>query len=115
MTENKTITTPSGNVVIFKSFLSGFDQRAYRRVLLQMNDDAANKGEILDKMEDAILQACVVSLDGSVEDVVSRICALDAADYEIILKESNELMEGFSKKKDEILSGSMKTGSEETK
>lgn len=113
MEKNKTIKTPSGNSVELKAYFTGYDQRAYRRVLLSLDNE--KKADSIEAIEDAMLKACVLSIDGSNENVVDKILNLDDVDSEFVLDECRKIVEVISKKKVITLDGNMKTGSEDTK
>ena len=96
MEKIKTIKTPSGNSVELKAYFTGYDQRAYRRVLLNLDD--TKKADSIEALEDAMLKACVIIIDGSTENMVDKIMNLDEADTEFIIDECKSVIEIISKK-----------------
>lgn len=111
VSETKIITTPGGAKVTLKTHFTGQDHRAYRRVLLAL--DEARKADSLEALEDAMLDACLIEVNGSSENMREAVMKLDGADTEIILKECSDIVEVVTKKKAEILIGNTKTGSTE--
>lgn len=95
-----------------KAYLTGRDQREYKKVLLSMLGDENNPDNI-DKSENVMLKAIIISVDGDKENIVERLLEMPVWDYEFALKAATEVMEGISKKKDELLSTSTTTGSED--
>lgn len=112
--ENQTFKTEDGKEVVFKETLNGYDQRAYRKVLINIGEDGVNKAESLEVLENAVIQTTILSFDGSTEDILNRVLLLPAWEYEKIVSLANEIITEFTKKKALKLNGNTKTGSEGT-
>lgn len=117
ISETKTLKTPSGeHTIIVKSYLTGEDRRAARRVILKMYDDGKNgKVEGVEEVENDAITRVVLEVDGSSENVVERVLKFRADDYDFIIDTVNQISEGMDKKKEKKSGTSTKTSSEEEK
>lgn len=109
--ENKTITTPSGHEVVLKGYLTGKDHRDFRMVLVSLGD--ISKSEGIQNVENALINACVVSLDGSSENLLENLLALPVEDYTAVVESAQEVIQSLTKKKEAISTGNTTTGSKE--
>ena len=108
---NKTITTPNGTSVELKGWLSGRDQREFRKTLVSL--DNISKAESLELVENIVLSTVVVSVGGSTENILDAVLNLPSEDYSFVLDESNQIIQGLTKKKEEISSSDITDGSKE--
>lgn len=109
--ETKKITTPAGYTAEIKGYLSGRDQREFRKTLVSMDD--LSKAQNLENVENTIITTCVISLDDSTENVLERCLDLPSQDYQFILDSAQETIQSLTKKKEATSTGSTTTGSEE--
>ena len=97
--ETKQITTPSGNVVVLKTYLTiGEVNEALRVIFKNREVDATGINKIpmvvgIERNLQLVL-AAVVSIDGSAENLADRVSALRLADYNAIFAEVKDLSEG---------------------
>lgn len=103
--ETKEITTPvSQNKIVLKAWITGREKRAISQVYLDgANFDTNNvdkdgalknasfKGDIVNKAQDATINAIAVSFDGLTEKVLDSILDLRAEDFEFIVAEINKI------------------------
>lgn len=115
--ETKELKTPTGeHTILIKSFLTGEDRRANRRLILKINDDG--KGETvegIEEAEDGLIKQIVLKVDDSEEDIIPRILKFKAEDYDFVFKTITDISQGLDKKKESTSSGSTNPSSEEQK
>lgn len=108
--ETQTITTPvSKQEVVINTYLTGREKRQLQNVFLQgdlaFNPDSKNvtgiNFSLIDKEQDLAWSLVVVSIDGSKEDVVTKILDMRAEDYDFIVANVNAIRKdkNFEEKK----------------
>lgn len=109
-----TVKTPSGEHTLeHKAYLTGEDVRTNRRLFLKLNDEGkGGKVEALEASEDALMNEIIVSIDGSTEDITSRVVKMRAQDYLFVLGLVNDISRGIDEKKEKTSDGSTPTTSE---
>jgi len=112
--ETITITTPKEqHKVVLKAYLIGREKRAIHAVFLkdvqietgvQVGSQPSMKGikgSVVEEAENVALEAIVVSIDESKENIVDRVLDMHAKDYQYIVGEINKITEDsdFEEKK----------------
>jgi hypothetical protein len=109
--DTQELTTPSGHRVIARTYLTGADKRANRRIILDMSSDGKPTADAIDTAENSLISQVIVSIDDVSEDVVDKVLSLPGADYDFIIDTINEVAAGVDKKKEVTSAGSIKTTS----
>lgn len=109
--ETRLFETKNGHKAVLKTYVTGGEFRAISDVYLNaMNmkvgsdgtpDMHVNAGVIKD-MQDKAIETIVVSLDGSEENVLSRVLELPKNEFDEIAKAVDEVKDGLDDKKKEI-------------
>lgn len=112
--ETKIVTSPSGNKIELKTYITGREKRELTNIYFESKIDynAETKdvkgfnAAIVDKAQDLAFRLIIVSIDGKKDgadgfSVVSAILDMRSADYEFIVAEVNKVTEdkGFEQKK----------------
>ena len=93
-----------------RSYLTGKDKRDYRKVLVDLNRDGkAGTAEALDAAENLMIVSIVKEIEGSTENIVDRVIAMPAPDYDLVLEQVAEVFNGLDKKKETTSDTSTKT------
>ena len=112
---NKEITSPAGTRFEIRSFLTGFEQRAYRKLLNGLDDsDDVSK---IDGIEDLFIKTYVVSVDGKTFDTddekIKYILEKPSTEVNFVVSNITEMInDSLGKKNEETLNGSTSDGSE---
>ena len=95
--ETKELTTPGGRKVVTKTYLTGREVDGVLKELLK-DREAGDKPTLpmLVGLErnNKLIEAAVVSFDGSAENIFERIQDLPASEKTFLLKEVQELANG---------------------
>lgn len=115
--EMQTIQTPSGKHTLeLRNVVTGRQKRKYRGSLIAISTDGqSNTADGYDRLENAMIEMVVASLDGSSEGVVDKILDMEAKDYDFVIEKVTEVFSGLSPKEQGISSTSTKTGTPEEK
>lgn len=109
--ETKNITTPSGVLVVLKTFLTGGEANKLKELLfadvkLGMDDLAAGAAKLADvpasviaQQEKEALKLAVVSIAGAADKVIERLEQLPEADYNFVVEEVNKIRAPFKREK----------------
>jgi hypothetical protein len=109
--ETATFTTPSGDSVVIKTYLTGREKRDITNASLpkSINYSAASEGEaqldlaeITNRGEDAVIKNIVVSINGKTEteiDFVSAILDMRSEDADAVLQKIKEVADGLTTEK----------------
>lgn len=100
--ETKKIITPSGKEVELKTYLTAGEEKELRLVFLKgtkMDIDMETQkpifkdvsGAIADDAENKLIEIMLVSLDGSKENILSRILELRKEEFDFIVEEINKI------------------------
>ena len=101
--ETKEITTPiSGSKVVLKTWLTGKEKRQITSVYLndlqvEKSDGSEEEpslkvtGDMLQKSQDAAIEALIVSIDESTEKVLDTLLDLRDEDFQFVLNEINKI------------------------
>ena len=101
--ENKVFTTPGGHELVLKTFLTAREVNGVLSELFKSQEVSADEAKsgsprisLLVGLQRNIklVEAAVVSLDGSVENLADRLQDLPASEYTAILNEVKALAEG---------------------
>lgn len=104
--ETKEITTINGHKIVMHTYITGFEKRAISEALFSeasMNPNGNEmivsglKGNAVFKSENEALRLIIVSVDGSTEDIVTKVLSLRSEDADDVLKAINEVTEGKKK------------------
>lgn len=108
--ETHTIVTPvKGHIVILKSWING---REKQKIDGTMFNNISTEGEgdqmrpkmsesMIASRENASIGCVVLSVDGNSDDVINQVLEMRAKDYEFVLKQVEEVIEGnFDEKKE---------------
>lgn len=108
-TETKVLITPVGqHKILVRSYLTGEDRRANRRLILQLMDEGkSGKVEALEAAEDATMKQVIIDIDGDKENIVERVLKMQADDYGFVIDAVNEIVNGLPKKKEETSDGNI--------
>ena len=111
--ETKEFKTQSGeHVVIAKAYLTGYDKRAYRKVLIDLQTSGkGGTAEGLDEADDVTIKTIVISVDGDT-NVLDKVLGMRSDDYEEVMDYIKLILNGDDKKK-VISDTSTKTSSQE--
>jgi hypothetical protein len=91
--KTKTVTTPSGATVELKEYLTAGE-------FLDLNEESEKNGDTKTQAAKRIVEAAVVSIDGSKENIPSALRELSIGDYVFLNKEVADLVNGnFPKEK----------------
>lgn len=104
MSENKKIVTPLGKELELKPFLTAREYRQIRSVYVEamkttVTDGAVTpvadfNGAVVDQAEDRLIQATVVSYDGSAENILERILQSPLEESNFIIESCNKVVAG---------------------
>lgn len=92
----KTFNTPFANQIIeIKTYITGREKRQINGVYLnnnlEVNKDTQDikgiNGDMIDKAQDLALEIIVVSIDGSVEDIINKILDMREVDFSAVVQE----------------------------
>ena len=94
-------STPKGNTVLVKEYITGRDMNEYRKIAFSsmrvsnLDPKSGTSNTEFDtsmilQQEEKALQLTVLELNGSSENVLQRIMDLPSDEYEHIVKEVNE-------------------------
>ncbi len=109
--ETKNLTTPSGVLVVIKSFLTGGEANKLKELLFAdikvSMDDLASGGAKLESVPASVISAqekealklAVVSIAGAADKVIEKLENLPEADYNFIVEEVNKIRAPFKKEK----------------
>ena len=105
--ETKTITTPSGQKLVIKSYLTAGERNALRRVFLEAVsvDTKGNVGQVpatvVDLAESKLIELLVVSFGTftSNADIVKCLNEGKPEDYDFVVAELNKLNSGLTQAK----------------
>ena len=107
--ETKKFTTPNGVEVEVKTYLTGFEMRAFQEVFLKGVEVSSGgeapefknmRADVLVAAQDKLIELVVVSVNKSTEDCRKAILDLPSSESNFILDELNKLSgEWFGKKK----------------
>lgn len=98
--EKVEVTTPVGKEkVTLKAFITGGDKRAIQAPFLRaakMRIGAEStagevSGDVVTESEDAAINAIVLEIDGSSENILQRVLAMRAEDYQFVIDEVNKI------------------------
>lgn len=96
----KEIKTSGGHTIVINQWITGGDARDIRNVFIGEADVSfvgdkpqvsGVKANVQAKAEDRAIQAVVVSVDGMNDDIVNRVLALTATDYDEVIQAVNEV------------------------
>ena len=104
----KELITPSGDhKLLVRTYLTGEDRRANRRMILKINDEGKSATvEGIEEAENFMIKEIILKVDGSNEDIVEKVLKFKAEDYDFIVDTVNEISKGMTKKKEKISDGS---------
>lgn len=113
--ETKEIKTPvGGQTLLVRSYLTGEDRRANRRLLIQLAEEQKQSSiDGIEASEDALLTQVVKAIDGSDENIVGRVLKMHAKDYDFVMEYVAEVVGGMSEKKNQTSDSSTPTTSTE--
>jgi hypothetical protein len=99
--ETKKITTPSGTIVEFYTYLTGKEARQLQSVFLKHSKFQTGEGDktkVVDfdpmavpEAEELALRLVVVSVDSTPDNAADRVENLRQADYRVVIKAINEV------------------------
>jgi len=99
--ETKKVTTPSGRIVEFYTYLTGKEARQLQSVFLKHSKFQTSEGDktkVVDfdplavpEAEELALHLVVVSIDGSPDGAAEKVENLRQEDYRVVLKSINEV------------------------
>src|SRR5271163_95483 len=96
--EQKEITTPGGRKVVVKTYLTAKEVNGTLKQILsstEVTDGKAKLSAIVGiERNEKLVEAAVISLDNSSENLSDRLGELPIADWQFILKEAGILAEG---------------------
>jgi hypothetical protein len=103
----KTITTPSGSVIVLKEYLTGREKRALTNIFIGKGLSVSESGvqgldaSVINAGQDLAFTTIIVSIDGNTENIVERVLDMRSSDYEAVVKAINEITgdADFAKKK----------------
>lgn len=108
--ETKTLTTPSKQTVVIKTYLTGREFRQIEQVFTSKAEIGADgqatgsfKGTLVQEAEDALITQAVVSVNGKSENCREALLDFPRADFQYVVKELNAMQyggEGDSRKKE---------------
>jgi hypothetical protein len=91
--KTKTVTTPSGATVELKEYLTAGE-------FLDLNEESEKNGDTKTQAAKRIVEAAIVSIDGSKENIPAALRELSIGDYVFLNKEVADLVNGnFPKEK----------------
>lgn len=105
------VTTPVDNIeIVIKSYLTGGEKRAIQNVYLEMADVSVGQGqdlntklktspELMNRAQDEVIKAMVVSIGGNTENVLESALNLKSKDFDFLVEQLNEITSLTSKKK----------------
>ncbi len=77
-------TTEHGTKITLKEFITGLESRTLEAVYLDI-PDSIKQSERVNQVNDALIKLVVVAVDGSPENILDRVLALNSQDtYEIL-------------------------------
>ncbi len=109
--ETKNITTPSGLLVVIKSYLTGGEANKLKELLfadikVSMDDLASGAAKIdsvpasvISAQEREALKLAIVSIAGASDKVIERLENLAETDYNFVVEEVNKIRAPFKKEK----------------
>lgn len=108
--ETKTIVTPiSKKEIVVKTFLTGREKRSLVNIYLQgnlsFNTDTKNisgiDNKLIDTEQDLSFETIIVSIDGSIENIVNTVLDMHSEDFEFVKSyvESVKTDKAFEEKK----------------
>lgn len=117
LTPTRTLATPTGEHSFeLRNYVTGRQKRLYRSAVLSIaGENKGNTPEGYDRLENAIVELMVASLDGSAESILDRLLDMKSVDFDFLMEQANEAFVGLSPKDGGTSSASTKTGSEDTK
>ncbi|MBI4150497.1 hypothetical protein HY492_00045 [Candidatus Woesearchaeota archaeon] len=99
--ETVQFTTPEGeHTLVLHAYLTGRDRRAVQRAVVATADIGIEDGEatvrrlspdIAERVQDTLIGALILSMDGSTERIVERILDLPATAYDAIVRELDRI------------------------
>ncbi len=110
-TTKKVITPVEKHEVVLKDYITGGEKRSLISIFLNDTELTGNeagggsikglKGKLIEEAENLALKIVIVSIDGSIENIVSRALDFRAEDYTFLVNEVNKITSDaeYSKKK----------------
>ena len=95
-----TIETPvEKKKIVLNKWLSGRERRLVNAVVLnnqeftigEVQETKKFKGEIVNQMQDELIKAYVISIDGKNDDILNKILDFVDTDYDFVIAEINKL------------------------
>jgi hypothetical protein len=96
--EQKEIVTPGGHKVVVKTYLTAKEVNGALKQILSSTEVPEGKAKLSAivgiERNEKLVEAAVISLDYSAEDLSTRLGELPITDWQYILKEAGVLAEG---------------------
>ncbi|MEK7992888.1 MAG: hypothetical protein AAB403_03690 [Planctomycetota bacterium] len=89
--------TTGGHSVIVNDFITGAESWKIRQIYMRSMNNGADVGAISFEAEAMGFELVIVSLDGILDDVATRVMALPLADYQEIVAIVTPIIEGKKK------------------
>ncbi len=99
--ETKKVTTPSGTIVEFYTYLTGKEARQLQSIFLKHSKFQTGEGDktkVVDfdpmavpEAEETALRLVVVSVDGTPDNAADRVENLRQEDYRVVIKAINDV------------------------